>query len=217
MRRVARYATVLANAADLDEHAQHDVERVALFHDIGKIHEALFDIIHDHRKLTPADRRAILTHPQRGVEVLAPLQAFYPTLGDGVLSHHERWDGTGYPNRLAGEAIPFNARIVAIADSFDAITYTRRYQTGRTADEAFGLIAQGRGAQFDPDLADLFLAPPVMDEIRAAMREAADPHARTQHERRHGAEERAPDVTFRWRSEAASPHARVRGVRTPRG
>lgn len=217
VRRVAAYATVLADAADLDHHAQHDVERVALFHDVGKVHQALFDIIHDHGKLSAADRRAILTHPQRGVDVLAPLHAFYPTLRDGVLSHHERWDGAGYPQKLAGETIPVSARIVAIADSFDAITFTRRYQAGRTADEAFDLIAQGRGTQFDPDLTDLFLSPPVIDEVRAAMREAATTHPRPAGDRRHGATEHAPDVTFRWRSEGPRPRARDRSIRTRRG
>ena len=209
VRRVARYALILADAADLDEHAQHDVERVALFHDIGKIHEALFDIIHDHRKLTAADRRAILTHPQRGVDVLAPLEAFYPTLREGVLSHHERWDGTGYPRRLAGDAIPLNARIVAIADSFDAITAARRYQSGKSADEALHLIEQGRGAQFDPELTDLFLFPPIADEVLAAMRECGDGPPPGSVERRHGEQERVPDVTFRWRREAPQQRARA--------
>lgn len=205
VRRVARYALILAEAAELDDHAQHDVERVALFHDIGKIHEALFDIIHDHRELTPSDREAILTHPQRGVDVLAPLEAFYPALSEGVLSHHERWDGDGYPRQLSGAAIPLTARIVAIADSFDAITYTRRYQNGRSANEAFTLIAQGRGTQFDPELTDLFLLPPVVDQIKAAMRECAEPAPPGRVDRRHGEMEHAPDVTFRWRSEAQQP------------
>ena len=221
VRRVARYALALAAAADLDEHAQHDVERVALFHDIGKIHEALFDIIHDHRKLSAAARRAILTHPQRGVEVLAPLESFYPTLSDGVLSHHERWDGRGYPNGLAADAIPFSARIVAIADSFDAITFARRYQSGRTAAEAFALIGAGRGTQFDPDLTDLFLSPPVVEDVLDAMREAHDAASRSnppgRADRRHGAAEPVPDVTFRWRSEGQKPRPRVRGARTVRG
>src|SRR3954464_5834900 len=84
VRRVAAYALVLADAAQLDEHERKSVERVALFHDIGKIHEALFDIIHDARALTPAERKAIATHPQRGADVLAPLTGFYPDLPDGV-------------------------------------------------------------------------------------------------------------------------------------
>jgi HD-GYP domain-containing protein (c-di-GMP phosphodiesterase class II) len=93
------------------------------------------------------------------VDVLAPLQAFYPELGPGVLSHHERWDGTGYPGRLAGAAIPLAARIVAIADSFDAITFTRRYQSGRSATAAFDIIGAGRGEQFDPGSHGPFPAP----------------------------------------------------------
>ena len=224
VRRVARYALILAAAADLDEHAQYDVERVALFHDIGKIHEALFDVIHEHGTLSPADRRAILTHPARGVEVLAPLEAFYPTLSDGVLSHHERWDGTGYPNRLKGEAIPLNARIVALADSFDAITHSRRYSSGRSTREATRMIAEGGGAQFDPDLTALFLAPPVMDEVNAAMREAARQTRQAAQrlrskvdDRRRGRQEHAPDVNFRWRSESPALHLRAKERRTRRG
>ena len=214
VRRVARYALILAEAADLDEHAQHDIERVALFHDIGKIHEALFDVIHDHGTLSAADRRAILTHPERGVEVLAPLDAFYPSLSDGVLSHHERWDGTGYPRKLKGGSIPLNARIVALADSFDAITHSRRYSAGRSPRRAVQSVAQGRGAQFDPDLTDLFLSPPVMDAVNTAMREAAHQARPKPGDRRRGRREQAPDVTFRWRSEGPGPRLRAKGSRT---
>jgi HD-GYP domain-containing protein (c-di-GMP phosphodiesterase class II) len=217
VRRVARYATILADAADLDEHTQADVERVALFHDIGKIHEALFDIIHETEKLTPEERDAIATHPQRGADVLAPLNAFYPNLAEGVLSHHERWDGTGYPRRLAGDAIPITARVVALADSFDAITHARRYSQGRSMPEATEIVADGRGAQFDPDLTDLFLTPPVLEEITAAMREAAAPPVAPRGDRRHGQQDEAPDVTFRWR--ASTPERPVRAIRprTPNG
>src|SRR5215831_12599702 len=78
VRRVAAYAIIIADAAGLDERQLRAVERIALFHDIGKIHEALFDIVHEPTTLTDADRRAIATHPARGAEVLAPLEAFYP-------------------------------------------------------------------------------------------------------------------------------------------
>jgi len=214
VRRVARFALILADAADLDEHECHAVERVALFHDIGKISEALFDIIHENTKLTPAQRRAIATHPQRGAEVLAPLSAFYPDLAEGVLSHHERWDGTGYPRKLKGDRIPLSARIVSIADSFDAITHSRRYSAGRSAGAGAELICRGRGTQFDPDLTDLFLSPPVFDGIRDAMAEARAAEARGEKavrprrppvaDRRHGQGEvqSAPDVKFRWRESA---------------
>jgi HD-GYP domain-containing protein (c-di-GMP phosphodiesterase class II) len=218
VRRVARFALILADAADLDEHQQHEVERVALFHDVGKISEALFDIIHDDSKLTPAQRRAIATHPERGAEVLQPLSAFYPELAEGVLSHHERWDGTGYPRQLKGEQIPLTARIVSIADSFDAITHSRRYKSGRTAREGARLIAEGRGRQYDPDLTDLFLLPPVFECVEAEMREAKvverQGGAQQQHpprsprapqaDRRRGESDASatPDVKFRWRESA---------------
>src|SRR5215213_7359371 len=93
VRRVAAYALILGEAAELSEHECKSIERIALFHDIGKIHEALIDIVRDDQPLTPADRRAIATHPAVGAKVLEPLKGFYPDLADGVLSHHERWDG----------------------------------------------------------------------------------------------------------------------------
>ncbi|MHB1224893.1 MAG: HD-GYP domain-containing protein [Gemmatimonadaceae bacterium] len=199
VRRVAASAVVLAECAGLDAAARREVERVALFHDIGKIAAALFDIVHDGaHELSDADRRAIGSHPQRGAEVLAPLIPFYPVLGEGVLSHHERWDGTGYPRRLAGEAIPLPARIVSIADSFDAITHVRRYSSGESHETALAAILQGRGTQFDPVLVDLFVSPRVQRRIARAQREIG--HGAARPERRESrVEPHAPDVTFRWR------------------
>jgi HD-GYP domain-containing protein (c-di-GMP phosphodiesterase class II) len=199
VRRVAAYALVLADAAGLEEHEKRSVERVALFHDIGKIHEALFDIIHDARALTPAERKAIATHPQRGADVLAPLTGFYPDLPDGVLSHHERWDGTGYPRHLKGTRIPLNARVVAIADTFDAITHSRRYRNGRSADIARDMILEGRGTQFDPNLVDLFVFPPVFERVLATAREVSHWRKPIETRRTGHDEEQVPDITFRWR------------------
>ena len=199
VRRVARYALTLADAAGLDAKTRLTIERVALFHDIGKIHEALFDIIHDQSTLTPQEWNAISTHPRRGAQVLAPLTAFYPDLAEGVLSHHECWDGSGYPRRLRGERIPLAARIVSIADSFDAMTHRRRYRDGRSDTQAAETIAAARGTQFDPDLTDLFLFPPVFEQIQREMRASSKPRVRSG-ERRTGKGLRAPDVTFRWRT-----------------
>ena len=199
VRRVANYALILADAAGLDEHDTRIVERVALFHDIGKIHEALFDIIHDHHELTPAERRAILTHPQRGADVLAPLNGFYPELPRGVLAHHERWDGTGYPRQLKGRRIPLSARIVAIADTFDAITFHRRYSRGRSVEIAHDIILADRGKAFDPELVDLFILPPIFARFRATERTVAAWTVPV-HQRRTGEEEQnVPDISFRWR------------------
>ena len=207
VRRVACYALTLADAAELDEKTRLTIERVALFHDIGKIHEALFDIIHDQSTLTPEEWNAIATHPKRGAQVLEPLTAFYPDLAEGVLSHHERWDGSGYPRGLKGRRIPLAARVVAIADSFDAITHRRRYRDGRTGNQAAEMIAAGRGTQFDPELTDLFLFPPVFARIQRDMRQSNMPRVR-HGERRVGKGLEVPDVTFRWRGGSRARHGR---------
>jgi HD-GYP domain-containing protein (c-di-GMP phosphodiesterase class II) len=207
VRRVAAYSLVLADAAQLDEHHNKIVERVALFHDIGKIHEALFDIIHEHSNLTPTERRAIVTHPKRGADVLAPLAPFYPDLAEGVLAHHERWDGNGYPNKLRGKEIPLAARIVTLADTFDAVTHNRRYRDGKAPGSAADIIAAGRGSQFDPELVDLMLLPPVFAQMVAQERDFSRKPRRVRGDRRHGRHEGAPDVTFRWRPEPPASHA----------
>jgi putative nucleotidyltransferase with HDIG domain len=201
VRRVAAYALVLADAVGLDDEAKRGVERIALFHDIGKIYEALYDVVHDPKRLTPEERRALATHPRRGAEVLAPLAGFYPELAEGVLSHHERWDGHGYPRHLRGRRIPFAARIVSIADTLDAVMHTRRYRRGEGFDAAINVIAAGRGTQFDPELVDLTLLPPVLAGLRRAR---VTPQRRPRGgDRRDGdLPSQVPDVAFRWRSES---------------
>ena len=203
VRRVAAYALVIAHAADLTEAQCKEVERAALFHDIGKIHEALFDLVHDPGKLTEDEYRLVATHTERGAEVLLPLACFFPGLADGVRSHHERWDGSGYPEHLVGEEIPLIARIIAIADSFDAITHHRRYQRGQLATEAARKLEEGRGTQFDPELIDLVLIPAVFEELEHAHRELHRSRQVGDDRRAKGANPgRVPEVTFRWRADA---------------
>ncbi|MDQ6635359.1 MAG: HD domain-containing protein [Gemmatimonadota bacterium] len=216
VRRVAAYALVLADAAALSDHERRSVERVALFHDIGKIHEALFDIVHEDRKPTPAERRAILTHPQRGADVLAPLSGFYPDLPDGVLSHHERWNGSGYPRHLKGRRIPLSARVVAIVDTFDAITHRRRYRDGSSAEKAKEVILEGRGTQFDPELVDLFVFPPVFARILETERDVARWREPVQQRRTGEDEEQVPDISFRWRPGRSGTRARPASDRARR-
>jgi putative nucleotidyltransferase with HDIG domain len=211
VRRVAHYALLLADAAGLDDAEQRAVERVALFHDVGKIHEALFDIVHDDDGLSPEERDAIATHPARGAEVLAPLCAFYPELPDGVIAHHERWDGGGYPRGLRGESIPLAARIVAIADTFDAVTHSRRYRAGADVERGARVIAEGRGQQFDPELTDLFLSPEVFARVRRGLEDAGRAETQAPRPRAAGAERRSrkresgvPNVSFRWRGRGAA-------------
>jgi HD-GYP domain-containing protein (c-di-GMP phosphodiesterase class II) len=199
VRRVATYALIIADAAGLDERRCRSIERVALFHDIGKIHEALFDIVHENTKLSAVERREIATHPRRGAQVLAPFDAFYPELATGVLSHHERWDGTGYPRRLHGVRIPLEARIVTIADTFDALTHNRRYRPGTGVRAALSVIANGRGTQFDPSLVDLVMLPPVRERLARAH---VLSHRALRAGRRARGKDVGPDISFRWRSES---------------
>ena len=204
VRRVAATARTLAEYAGCGADMLLRVERVALFHDIGKIDAALFDIVHEGERLTSAQKRLVRSHPARGESVVAPLAHFYPELPAGVRAHHERWDGKGYPDRLAGTAIPFEARLVAIADVFDALTHRRRYRRTSSGQRARDVIAEGRGAHFDPELADLFLFPPVFlaaRRARTAITRAAtgreDPLAEPDRK------EPVPEVAFRWRSPPA--------------
>jgi HD-GYP domain-containing protein (c-di-GMP phosphodiesterase class II) len=199
VRRVAAVSLIIADACSLSERARSSVERVALFHDVGKMHEALFDITHDDHALSAEEREQIATHPQLGANVVAPLSLFYPDLGAGVLAHHERWDGTGYPRGLRGTAIPLAARIVAVADTFDAITHHRRYDVARGTPAAVEVIVAERGRQFDPDITDVFLSSAVQLQVCAAMQPSPLPDALLDCKRqRTPVHTEVPDVAFRW-------------------
>jgi putative two-component system response regulator len=117
-----------------------------------------------------------------------------------VLSHHERWDGSGYPRGLKGKRIPLEARVVAIADTFDAITQSRRYKRARSVAVAARAIQEGRGTQFQPDLVDLFLSAPVMKSVKETFAASHRPGLRNH--RRNGKKigRPVPDVRFRWRT-----------------
>ncbi len=223
VRRTATYALCLGEALGLSKSEQRALERVALFHDIGKIHAALFDIVHEPSRLTPEEKQLVATHAERGAEVLQPLAAFYPELPRAVLAHHERWDGRGYPHGMSGDAIPLHARVVAIADTFDAITHSRRYHHGEGFDRGVAVIGEGRGSQFDPALVDVFLSPQVLANVRrnfeltAAQSSPALPAIPKDDRRAEGPGPLVPDVQFRWRapSAVAPADADPRGEQQP--
>ena len=127
----------------------------ALLHDIGKIGIAEH-VLHKPGPLTEAEFRIMREHPEIGERICDPLRMsrdFTPI----IRHHHERWDGAGYPDGLSGEAIPLGARIVALADAFDAIVRGRPYRAARSVDEAFDELRKHSGKQFDPDLVPLFI------------------------------------------------------------
>jgi HD-GYP domain-containing protein (c-di-GMP phosphodiesterase class II) len=128
----------------------------APLHDIGKV------VVRRHllRKPGPLsldELAEIRTHPRAGAELVLPIRAARPAL-PYVLFHHERWDGKGYPSGIRGRSIPLEARLLAVADAFDAMTSRRPYRSALTTDHALAELGACAGSQFDPEIAALFLA-----------------------------------------------------------
>lgn len=157
-RRVVEYTVRLAREIGLNESAIAQIRRGALLHDIGKI-GAPDAVLHKPGALTPEERRVIEHHPESGYEMLLGIPYLQEEI-KLVLTHQEKWDGTGYPLGLKGEAIPLGARVFAVADTFDAITSDRPYRQGRSYAAARDIIAAEASKQFDPRLVAAFLAVP---------------------------------------------------------
>jgi HD-GYP domain-containing protein (c-di-GMP phosphodiesterase class II) len=154
--RTARTAVQLGLRLGLDEDTLRALARGGYLHDVGKI--AISDaILNKPGALTPEERAIIERHPRAGYDFVAPVPALAEVLS-AVLHHHERWDGTGYPDRLRGEDIPLIARVVAVADVWDALTSDRSYRPGFAPQVALAHITAGRGSHFEPALVDAFLA-----------------------------------------------------------
>jgi putative nucleotidyltransferase with HDIG domain len=134
--------------------AADDVERLrwsALLHDCGKlmVHP---DVLRKEGPLDDADWEAIHRHPEEGAKLTAPLRGWLGQWGAAIEEHHERWDGQGYPNRLAGEELSLGGRIVAVADAYEVMTSARSYKVALPPEEARAEIAAQAGSQFDPDV-----------------------------------------------------------------
>jgi len=188
-RRTQRNMRLLANT--LAKHPKYRAyltpERIELLstlaplHDMGKVGVA-DRVLHKPAALTPDEIVEIRKHPALGREVIARAQA---DIGvdddrDGVLalakeivySHHEKWDGSGYPEGLRGEEIPIPGRLMAVVDVYDATVVRRRYQKAMSHEDALKFIVDGRGTQFDPAVVDAFVE--VSDEFRDSLADAED-------------------------------------------
>jgi hypothetical protein len=163
IERMAAYAWILAVRLGLPASDCALILRASPLHDVGKI--GVPDaILLKPGPLTPEEREVVQFHAQAGHDLLADSGSELLQLGAVIaLSHHERWDGGGYPNGLQGQEIPLPARIVAVADVFDALTTERVYRPAMTVADALEIIVAGRGAHFDPRVIDAFVA--VLDEI----------------------------------------------------
>ena len=153
---MSSYSAILAARAGLPDARCEEIRLASPMHDIGKL--GIPDAVLTHPGLFDAGQRAVMNqHTTYGWEILHGSDStLLETAAVIALSHHEWWDGSGYPAGLAGTAIPIEGRIVAIADVFDALTSTRRYKRAFSIDEAVGIMVGERGTHFDPDLLDAF-------------------------------------------------------------
>ncbi len=163
--RVAALTGQLARELGLSERERETAELSALLHDVGKI--AVPDsILNKPGTLTPQEFAEMQKHPVHGARILGNIQsATITAVLPGVQYHHERWDGTGYPEALKGEDIPFLGRLLGVADVYDAMTSVRAYRGAMPAEEAIGLIAQASGRHFDPAIAAALLRIYDRDEL----------------------------------------------------
>jgi HD-GYP domain-containing protein (c-di-GMP phosphodiesterase class II) len=159
--RVAAYGLRLADTYGLRLGDEPEVEFGFLLHDAGKV--AVPDaILFKPGRLTNAERLIIEQHPVTGSEIVRDIE-FLGAARDVIRHHHERWDGTGYPDRLAGEAIPISARIFAVVDTLDALTTNRPYRRASSIAQARSIILQAVGTHFDPRVIEAFKAVPDGD------------------------------------------------------
>lgn len=154
-QRVTTMTLEVAQLCGINGTELENIRRGALLHDIGKV-GVPDEILNKPCKLTDAEFEVIKQHPWYAYEMLSEISFLTPAL-DIPYSHHEKWDGSGYPRGLSGTAIPIAARIFSLVDVWDAITSNRPYREAMTYEEALSVIEEGRGSHFDPALTDLFL------------------------------------------------------------
>ncbi len=153
-RRVTEYTLVLGRAMNLPADSLEVLRRASLLHDIGKV-GVPDQVLLKAGPLLPHERAIIESHVTIGVEMLRGVRSLRDVL-PAIRGHHERWDGLGYPDRLAGESIHLHARVMAVADSFDAMTSARPYRSALSIDEAGRRVRADAGRQFDGVVVDAF-------------------------------------------------------------
>ncbi|MBI5076453.1 MAG: HD domain-containing protein [Nitrospirae bacterium] len=153
-RRVSQISCLIAAALDLGDEKRNSLKAAAMLHDIGKIGISDF-VLGKTGPLTAEEWGLIKHHPAKGVEILRPIKQFSPIL-PCILHHHENYDGSGYPHGLAGKDIPLTARIIAIADAYDAILSDRPYRSAADRTRAMDELVHCSGTQFDPEIVRAF-------------------------------------------------------------
>jgi putative nucleotidyltransferase with HDIG domain len=154
--RVARISLAIADEMGLDTDSKNAIFRAGILHDIGKIgvNDAILNKV---EKLTPAEWDVIKTHPRVAIEILEPLK-FLARERNIIISHHERYDGKGYPDGIKGEEICLESRIMAVADAFDAMNSRRAYRESLPREKIVSELKSSRGTQLSAQIVDIFLA-----------------------------------------------------------
>ena len=153
--QVAKWASTTARRLKMNDEEVKNVYWASILHDIGKI--GISDRILRKRELLSEDDWVLIkTHPTIGSNIVSSIEA-YPNLAPTISAHQEKYDGTGYPKGLSGEDIPLGARILGIADAYQAMTEDRFYRQALSHDEALAELEKARGSQFDPEVLDIFL------------------------------------------------------------
>ena len=178
MRVTEHVSTILSAMPQIPRPTTEAIIAAAHIHDLGKV-GSRDGSLKKPGELSDEERQEIEQHAAIGAEIVSRLEAYKQSV-DTIRHHHERWDGTGYPDGLQGERIPLGARIIAVADAFDAMTSDRVYRAALPLDVAFAELANGRGAQFDPQIVDLFQSAYQNRSVNAepALSTASQPSAR---------------------------------------
>ncbi len=154
-QRVTMYSVAIGKSMQLPEKQIELLRQAAVLHDLGKI-GVREEILNKPGKLTEKEFKEITLHPEVAIRILEPIPFFRPLL-PAILHHHERFDGRGYPRGLAGNDVPLESRIMAVADTFDAMTSTRAYRNALSLEAANAEIQRCSGAQFDPEIVPVFM------------------------------------------------------------
>jgi HD-GYP domain-containing protein (c-di-GMP phosphodiesterase class II) len=165
-RRVAHYSRIICRALGLSNRQLERIATAALLHDVGKIHEVFAPILRKPDRLTPDEWAIMQTHPIKSAELVATVSQLRDLVAP-VRHHHENWDGSGYPDGLAGESIPLASRIIIFADTIDAMTTDRPYREAMGETEVRAELAKCRGTQFDPVICERLLASPLFSLLFA--------------------------------------------------
>jgi hypothetical protein len=165
-RRVAHYSRIIARTLALSGRETDRIATAALLHDVGKIHEVFAPILRKPDRLTPDEWAIMQTHPIKSAELVATVSQLRDLVAP-VRHHHENWNGTGYPDGLAGEAIPLASRIIIFADTIDAMTTDRPYRSAMGEEEVRAELQKCRGSQFDPQICDRLLSSPMFSLLFA--------------------------------------------------